>query len=126
MSGVPTSIRFNTDPEVVSFVHQASLEFEPFVTPDTVIKVLAKDSKGVEKAFTQTGSYEDKDFRICIVLEDDGAKLEGEGQSTNIFEAISKAKDELLQKLNEIQDSVISASDRDQQIRHARKTENVH
>ena len=55
-------------------------------------------------------------YRIGISLKEDGTKLEEEGEHEDLCEAIKIAKEKMLKTLTEIQDSVISSSDRQVQI----------
>lgn len=119
----PTIQLIEQNPEVKSFIYQQISEFEPFVTPQTIVAVLARDPKKLAiqyetdgKEFTREGLK--KLYRIAIVLNESGATVEAEGVHEDIFEAIKAAKDNLLRKLVEIQDSVVSQQDRIIEINH--------
>lgn len=111
------------NPEVKSFIYQQIAEFEGFVTPQTVVAVVARDPKKLALQYETDG----KDFsakelkklhRIAIVLSEAGSKIEEEGVHEDIFEAIRLAKENLLKKLIAIQDSVVSQQDRLVEINH--------
>ncbi|WP_374075781.1 hypothetical protein [Bdellovibrio bacteriovorus] len=119
----PTIQLIEQNPEVKSFIYQQISEFEPFVTPQTIVAVVARDPKKLAiqyetdgKEFTREGLK--KLYRIAIVLNESGATVEAEGVHEDIFEAIKAAKDNLLRKLVEIQDSVVSQQDRIIEINH--------
>jgi hypothetical protein len=112
------------EPEVKAFIYQTIIEFEPFITPSTLISVIAKDPKKSSKS-TQNIS-DNQIWRISITLSEDGTTLEEEASDANIFSAITQAKDKLLKVLTEIQDSVISNQDRTAQINQIRDSGTVH
>lgn len=89
------------NPDVKAYIYQQVLDFNPYVTPETVVAVVARESK----------KYPDK-HRIAIILTEDDARLEAEAIHDDIFKAIELAKLKLIAKLAEIQDSVISNQDR--------------
>lgn len=100
-------------PEVKSFIYQQIVEFEPFLTPSSLVSVISKNDetpKNKKKA--------DKIHRVLISIKENGVRLEEEGSSENIYEAILEAKSKLYQKLVSIQDSIISEKDRMAHIRH--------
>jgi len=99
-------------PEVRAYIYQTITEFEPFMTPETVVSVIAKEPK--DKSILNKTMY-----RIGISLKEDGTKLEEEGVHEDLCEAIRIAKEKMLKTLNEIQDSVVSSSDRQNQIQGA-------
>lgn len=119
----PTIELIEQNPEVKSFIYQQIAEFEHFVTPQTVVAVVARDPRKLAlqyetegREFTREGLK--KLYRIAIVLNESGAKAEAEGVHEDIFEAIRLAKDNLMQKLVAIQDSVVSQQDRIIEINH--------
>lgn len=121
----------NIDPEVKSYIYQSLMEFEPFITPDTTIAVIAKDPLRLISQFEAEDVGYNRDElkvlkRISIFLVEDGNKLEEEGLHANIFQAINIAKEKLLKKLNEIQDAVISAQERTVQINSIRQSGSIH
>ncbi len=90
-------------PEVKSYIYQTIQEFEAFSTPETMVAVVARDSK--------KGQH-----RIAITLMEGDGKLEQEGEHEDLFTAIRIAKDNLLKVLQEIQDKIVSNQDRTEQI----------
>ncbi|KYG68589.1 hypothetical protein [Bdellovibrio bacteriovorus] len=119
----PTIQLIEQNPEVKSFIYQQIVEFEPFVTPQTIVAVVARDPKKLAiqyetegKDFTPEGLK--KLYRIAIVLREGDTSVEAEGVHEDIFQAIKLAKDSLLKELVAIQDSVISQQDRIVEINH--------
>lgn len=111
------------NPEVKSFIYQQIIEFEPFVTPQTVVAVLAKNpSKLALQLETDQKEFDPaelkKMYRIAIILSEGDSRIEAEGLHKDIFQAIKMAKDNLLKKLVLIQDSVVSQQDRLVEINH--------
>lgn len=109
------------NPEVKAFIYQQINELEGFVTPNTVVTVMAKDPTKLASFYDESGisinkSALKKMYRIAIILTEAGATAEAEGIDGNLFEAIRKAKQNLLKQLVEIQDSVISQSDRNSEV----------
>jgi len=121
----------NLAPEVKSYIFQSLMDFEPFTTPQTQVAVVAKDPLALlinedDENVVDHGHGEiparkklRKMYRISITLSEDGGTLSAEGLHEDIYEAIKIAKNKLLVTLNEIQDEVISNSERHQQIRTA-------
>lgn len=119
----PTIQVIEENPEVKSFIYQMIAEFDAFVTPQTVVTVVARDPKKLAIQYETEG----KDFspgelkklyRIAIVLNEGGTKMEAEGVHQDIFQAIKMAKDLLMKELVAIQDSVVSQQDRLIEINH--------
>lgn len=90
-------------PEVKSFIYQQINEFNPFVTPDTVIMVISRDPQ--KKDELEEEAFENLDYkhRIAIVLQEHEASIEAEACHDDIYEAIKLAKSSLLDRLIEIQ-----------------------
>lgn len=119
----PTIELIEQNPEVKSFIYQQIADFESFVTPQTVVAVVARDPKKLAIQYETEGKeFNPKElrklFRIGIILKEGDAKVEAEGVHEDVFEAIKLAKDNLLKELILIQDSVISQQDRLVQINH--------
>ncbi|MBV2169857.1 MAG: hypothetical protein KUL82_14220 [Bdellovibrio sp.] len=119
----PTIQLIEQNPEVKSFIYQQIADFEPFVTPQTVVAVVARDPRKLAiqyetdgKEFTPEGLK--KLYRIAIVLNESGTTVEAEGVHEDIYQAIKAAKDNLLKELVAIQDSVVSQQDRLIEINH--------
>lgn len=98
-------------PEVKSFIYQQIVDFEPFLTPTSLVSVVSKNPH--EKA----GKKKQLRHQIQISIKENGVSLMEVGSSENIYEAILDAKNKLYQKLVLIQDSVISEQDRVAQIK---------
>lgn len=127
----PTIEMLETDPEVKSYIYQQLAEFEPYVTPETVVAVIARDPRKLAVQLETEGKEISPKklrgmFRIAIVLSEGEAKMQEEGLHENVFEAIRMAKQSLLTKLAEIQDSVISNGDRAAQINDAMSNNQLH
>ena len=104
-----------TDSEVKSYIYQQVADFNPYVTPETLIMVIARDPKEVHVNSTDAEinhfdeghnnenlSHEELSkykHRIAIVLKEDGTTLEAEAYHNDIFEAIKLAKTTLLERL---------------------------
>lgn len=121
-----------TDPEVKSFVYQQINEFSPYVTPETNVIVLARDA---EEAYADEGHVISSDtesadnhypYRIAIVLKEEDATLEAEGFGHDIYDAITAAKEAMLQRLSEIQAEVENPQDRLNAIQQATENNQVH
>ena len=110
-----------TDPEVKSFIYQQINEFAPYVTPETLVMVLARDPLAQQEVEVSADNY-----RIAIVLKEDDASIEAEAYSPNIFDAIRLAKESMLSRLSEIQNKVENSKDRLQAIKDARNNSQVH
>lgn len=119
----PTIQLIEQNPDVKSFIYQQIAELDGFVTPQTIVAVVARDPRKLALQYETDGrefSPQDlkKLYRIAITLTEADAKMEAEGVHEDIYEAIKMAKDHLLKKLIEIQDSVISQQDRIIEINH--------
>lgn len=127
----PTIDLLETDPEVKSYIYQQICEFEPYVTPDTVVAVLARDPKKLAIQLETEGRFIEpaelkKMFRIAIVLKEGDAKIQEEGLHHDVFEAIRMAKEKLLGKLSAIQDQVVSNQERVEQINTVLQNNQLH
>lgn len=118
------------DPEVKAYVYQTIMEFQPFITPATTVSVILKDPLDLIKKYKDNVEELEKlpptkelknMWRIQISLVEDGAKMRAEGLSHDIFESIKIAKDLLVTQLEQIQNSVISSSERAIQLTTARQ-----
>ncbi len=119
------------DSDVKAYVNQQLAEFEPFVTEETVVSVVSRDPKKlalqIETDGIDLGTKKLKDmFRIAIILQEEDGKLEGEGFHEDIYQAIRIAKENLMAKLAEIHDSIVSPSDRIEQINLALSNHQLH
>ena len=119
------------DSDVKAYVNQQLAEFEPYVTEQTVVSVISRDPNKLalqlETDGKDLGSKKLRDmFRIAIILQEDDSKLEAEGFHEDIYEAVRLAKENLMNKLSEIHDSVVSQSDRIEQINLALLNHQLH
>lgn len=129
----PKSNREMTEdtPEVKSYIYQMISEFEPFITPETVVSVISKDPKKLARQYeVEDKEYDMNDlksqFRISISLKEGDAKLDAEGLDKNIFVAIRMAKESLMKKLMTIQDSVVTQQERNMAVYHALQNTLIH
>ncbi|MGZ3768191.1 MAG: hypothetical protein ACXVCP_05840 [Bdellovibrio sp.] len=127
----PTIELIEHNPEVKSFIYQQIVDFEPFVTPQTVVTVVARDPNDLAIQYETEGkefkTEELKNLhRIAIVLTEGDTSVEAEGVHPDIYEAIKLAKDGLLKELISIQDSVVSQQDRIIEINHYLQSHNLH
>lgn len=118
------TLELDENPEIRSFVYQQILEFEPYVTPQTIVAVIAKDPLKMRSQLMAEGQEISKQelskmYRIAITLKEDGSQIQEEALHSDIFEAIKMAKQKLIQKLEAIQEHVLSQSDRIEQINQA-------
>ncbi|HEY8271495.1 MAG TPA: hypothetical protein VIG33_11455 [Pseudobdellovibrionaceae bacterium] len=118
-------------PEVKSYVYQQIAEFQPYVTPQTVVAVILKDPTKLALQYEAEGKkFELNDlkslYRISITLSEDRAKITAEGVDKDIFVAIRTAKDLLLKKLAAIQDSVVTQQERNLEIHQALQNTMLH
>ena len=119
------------DSDVKAYINQQLAEFEPYVTEDTVVSVISRNPEKLalqlETDGKDLGSKKLKDmFRIAIILQEDDGKVEAEGLHEDIYEAIRIAKENLMTKLAEIHDSVVSQSDRIEQINQVLSNTHLH
>lgn len=98
-----------TSPEVKSYIYQQLVDFQPYVTPDTLVYVIARnptevpDGTDAEEFELPEESYK---HRIAIILQEGETTIEAEAYHDDIYYAIRLAKDSLLERLNEIEDEV--------------------
>jgi ribosome-associated translation inhibitor RaiA len=124
-------IALEDSPEVKSYVYQQIAEFQPYVTPQTIVAVILKDPTKLALQYEAEGKeFEMKDlkslYRISISLKEGKAKITAEGVDKDIFVAIRIAKDILLKKLVAIQDSVVTQQERNMEIHHALQNTMIH
>lgn len=126
-----------TDPEVKSFIYQQIIDFNPFVTPETLVMVIARDPRAtyVEGTDEEEEYFEDEDsaaeakeykYRIAVILKEGENSIEAEAFHDDIFEAIRLAKDRLIDRLLEIQEEVESPQDRINAIKDASENKQIH
>ena len=131
MSHLPNQQFIDKDPEIKSFIYQQISEFQPFVTPQTVVAVIAKDPRKLAPELELRGieisrAQLKKMYRIAIILKEGETEIQEEALDENIFVAIRNAKDKLLQRLLVIQNDVLSESERVQQINLAIQNDQIH
>ena len=140
-----------TDPEIKSYIYQQILDFNPFVTPETLVMVIARNPKatyskatsGVQTNQQFEASYEDEaydnhedgeinpeltklKYRIAIILKDGDNSIESEAFNNDIFDAIRIAKETLIERLIEIQNEIESPQDRMLAIQQASDNKPIH
>lgn len=130
-----------TDPEVKSYIYQQIVDFNQFVTPETLVMVIARDPQALYSAQSaQAETEEESDYeiqeqeaveegykyRIAVILKDGESSLEAEAFDDDIFSAIHSAKEKLIQRLVEIQEEVESPQDRIKAIKEASDNTQIH
>lgn len=120
-----------SNPEVKSYIYQQLMEFEPYVTPDTVLAVTAKNPRKLALQYESENKDFDmkelsKMYRIAISISEEGHSVSAEGVHHDIYSAIKLAKDNLMLKLMEIHDSVVSQQDRIIEINHIMQSGTLH
>jgi ribosome-associated translation inhibitor RaiA len=133
MANLPSPLaEYNEEnPEVKSYILQQIAELQNFVTASTIVSVVLKDPERLAIQLETEGraiplKKLKKMYRIAIVLREEDTELHEEGLDRNIFVAIRQAKDKLLATLSDIQDKVLSNSDRQDQINQALQNNQVH
>lgn len=122
-----TSQLIDTDKDVQAYIYQQIAEFEAFVTPETLVMVLARDPQEITEDFeADLDQVNHRQHRIAIVLKEGDTTIESEARHNDIFEAIKTAKEQLIQQLVEIQNEVESPQDRMKAIQQARNTDQIH
>lgn len=124
-------IALEDSPEVKSYVYQQIAEFQPYVTPETVVAVISKDPTKLALQYEAEGKdFTMKDlkslYRISISLKEGDAKIAAEGVDKDIFVAIRMAKDILMKRLMDIQDSVVTQQERNLEIHQALQNNLIH
>lgn len=130
-----------SDPEIKSYIYQQILDFNPFVTPETLVMVIARDpnaSYASDLSEDENLDMADYDFhepdplhaefkyRIAVILKDGDSAIEAEAFHDDIFEAIRLAKEKLVARLIEIQEELENPSDRIKAIQEARDNTQIH
>ena len=99
-----------TSPEVKSYIYQQLVDFQPYVTPDTMVYVIARNpSELPDGADAEEFELPDENYkhRIAIILQEGDTSIEAEAYHDDIYYAIRLAKDSLLDRLNQIEDEVV-------------------
>ena len=134
-----------SDPEIKSYIYQQILDFNPFVTPETLVMVVARDPSTVYAVEAQSEDEEEDSFeiesrqaseeeaiagkfkyRIAIILKDGESAIEAEAFNNDIFEAIRLAKENLVARLIEIQEEMEKPADRIKAILEATDNTQIH
>ena len=127
-----------TDPEVKSFIYQQIVDFNPYVTPETLVMVVARDPEAPltqisdedDETYVEEFASEDEDkiykYRIAVILKEGENSIEAEAFHDDIFEAIRLAKDRLIERLLEIQEEIESPQDRINKIKEASENKQIH
>lgn len=129
-----------TDPDVKSYIYQQIADFNAFVTPETLVMVIARDPKAsysteIENIEEQDADYslieqealnQNYQYRIAVILKDGEATIEAEAFDNNVFDAIRLAKEKLVLRLIEIQDEMENPNDRMKAIRVASDNTQIH
>ena len=123
------------DSEVKSYIYQQIMDFNPFVTPETLVMVIARDPNGVYTAQSPDEAVDTEEadssvtnlkYRIAVVLKDDDTSIEAEAFDDNIYEAIRLAKENLLGQLIEIQNEIENPQERINAIPQASENKPIH
>lgn len=132
-----------SDPEIKSYIYQQILDFNPFVTPETLVMVVARDPTAVyirenvpaDDEELVIDDREEKEakalaagfkYRIAIILKDGDSAIEAEAFDNDIFEAIRLAKENLVARLIEIQEELEKPADRIKAILEATDNTQIH
>ncbi len=127
-----TTDLIETSLEIKSFIHQQIIDFSPFITPDTLIVVIARDPQGrdaddeTETTVTEIKKSPAFKHRIAIVLKEEDSSIEAEARHDDIYEAIKIAKESLVSQLLEIQHEMESSQDRLVAIQNAKERNTRH
>lgn len=98
-----------TSPEVKSYIYQQLVDFQPYVTSETLVYVIARNPTEVpEGSDAEEFELPEESYkhRIAIILQEGETTIEAEAYHDDIFNAIRLAKDSLLERLTEIEDEV--------------------
>ncbi len=95
-------------PEVKSYIYQQLVDFQPFVTPNTLVYVIARNPTEAPDDADEDFELPDENYkhRIAIILKEGDTQIEAEAYHDDIFNAIKMAKDSLLTRLSEIESEV--------------------
>lgn len=124
-----TSELLETDPVLKSHIYQQLAELNAFITPETMVYVLARDPDEKredsidDEEITELKKYKN---RIAIILQEGEGNIEAEAYHDDIYEAIKMAKEALIQQFLEIQEQVESPQDRLRAIKEASENTKLH
>lgn len=126
-SEATTSQLIDSDKDVQAYIYQQIAEFESFVTPETLVMVIARDPHEKIEDFEADLKDSSKNMhRIAIILKEGDTTIESEARHSDIYTAIKTAKEQLIQQLVEIQNEVESPQERMKAIHQARNTDQIH
>ena len=97
-----------TSPEVKSYIYQQLVDFQPYVTSETLVYVIARNPTEVPDESGEEFELPEESYkhRIAIILQEGETTIEAEAYHDDIFNAIRLAKDSLIERLTEIEDEV--------------------
>lgn len=94
-------------PEVKSYIYQQLVDFQPYVTSNTLVYVIARNPEEIpEDAEDFELPEESYRHRIAIIIKEGETQIEAEAYHDDIYNAIKMAKDSLLSRLTAIEDEV--------------------
>lgn len=132
-ASLETSLETNleTSLEIKSFIHQQIIDFSPFITPATLIVVIARDPQGRDtddeiESLSEIIPSQGSKHRIAIVLKEADSSIEAEARHDDIYEAIKIAKESLVSQLLEIRHEMESSQDRLVAIQNAKEKNTRH
>lgn len=96
---------FEADPEVKAHVYQQLTDLEKFSISASSMVVLMRKTPA-SKSGRST-------FAVDLVVSFGASRLESSGRAHNVFEAVNRAKFEMEQQLQEVQNALISSQDRE-------------
>lgn len=145
-----------TDPEIKSYIYQQIHDFSPYITPETLVMVIARNPgdssflsshansdiapddvnnlpepedhlENLADETNESSSNANKyKYRIAVILKEADSTIESEAFHDDIFEAIKMAKEKLLAHLIEIRNEVESPQDRIKAIKVASDNTQIH
>ncbi|MFZ3229084.1 MAG: hypothetical protein WA160_02675 [Pseudobdellovibrio sp.] len=121
-----TADLIETNPEIKSFIYQQVQDFNPFITAETIILVIARDPNKIDAELSEDINSPEELHRIAIILKEDDSSIEAEAFHQDIYEAIKMAKEKLVADLIEIQNELESPTDRLKAIQQANSTNQIH
>ena len=125
-----TSADLESNKEIKSYINQQILDFDPFITPSTLILVIARDPQlrdsDQEVESDTNENQKTANHRIVIILKEDDSSIEAEAFHDDIFEAIKLAKEKLVIELLAIQNEIENSQERLMAIQQAGSSNQVH
>ena len=124
-----TTALLESNKEIKSYINQQILDFEPFITPDTTILVIARDpalKDNEDSEIENSAAVKNCAHRIVIILKEDDSSIEAEAFHDDIYAAIKLAKDKLVGDLLAIQNEIENSPERLNAIQQAGGSDQVH